>query len=192
MFRSLRATAFRELSGLASRSWLTHQVTSWEPNWTIPARAGILPVWRHKPLRVGDFLPPTSLRVASILSVLTSEIPRPRPQQCARRRVLKSALTAMSVVFYEKSTAVAGGAFQISHPRLLRKQFHSMRHQVRSNVGVEHHDQTDDRTQSDRVPDHEAKDHAFVADLVGGRGGHADRLRVHHLAHHATGAVGRG
>src|SRR5215472_17651155 len=78
-----------------------------------------------------------------------------------------------------ESTAVSSGAFYLlCNWGLLRKQFHSTRHQVRSDVSVEHHDQAHDSAQGDRVPDHEAEDHAFVAHLIGGRGGNADRLRV--------------
>src|SRR6202049_647546 len=57
-------------------------------------------------------------------------------------------------------------------------------------VGVEHDDDADDGGQGYRVPEDEAEDGAFVADLVGGGGGDADGLRVNHLAHDPTGAVG--
>jgi len=40
------------------------------------------------------------------------------------------------------------------------------------------------------VPEDEAEDGAFLADLVGGGGGDADGLGVDHFAHNAAGAVG--
>ena len=57
-------------------------------------------------------------------------------------------------------------------------------------VGVEHDDDADDGGEGDGVPEDEAEDGAFVADLVGGGGGDADGLRVDHFAHDAAGAVG--
>jgi len=57
-------------------------------------------------------------------------------------------------------------------------------------VGVEHDDDADDRGQGDGVPEDEAEDGAFLADLVGGGGGDADGLGVDHFAHDAAGAVG--
>src|ERR1700676_3236626 len=57
-------------------------------------------------------------------------------------------------------------------------------------VGVEHDDDADDGGQGYRVPEDEAEDGAFLADLVGGGGGDADGLGVDHLAHDAAGAVG--
>ena len=57
-------------------------------------------------------------------------------------------------------------------------------------VGVEHYDYADDGGQGNRVPEDEAEDGAFLADLVGGGGGDADGLGVDHFAHDAAGAVG--
>ena len=39
------------------------------------------------------------------------------------------------------------------------------------------------------MPEHEAEDGAFVANLVGGSSGDADGLRVDHLTHDAAGTV---
>src|SRR4051812_34821761 len=69
-------------------------------------------------------------------------------------------------------------------------QAQSMRHCMWEDVRVNQHDQPDDGAQRDRVPDHEAENLAFVADLIGCRRRNADRLRVDHLSHHAAGAVG--
>ena len=41
------------------------------------------------------------------------------------------------------------------------------------------------------MPDEGAQDFAFAADLIGGRRGHDDGLRVNHLAHHSARAIGR-
>ncbi len=57
-------------------------------------------------------------------------------------------------------------------------------------VGVEHDDYADDGGERDGVPEDEAEDGAFLADLVGGGGGDADGLGVDHFAHDAAGAVG--
>ena len=57
-------------------------------------------------------------------------------------------------------------------------------------VGVEHDDYADDGGQGHGVPEDEAEDGAFLADLVGGGGGDADGLGVDHFAHDAAGAVG--
>ena len=57
-------------------------------------------------------------------------------------------------------------------------------------VGVEHDDDADDGGQGYRVPEDEAEDGAFLADLVGGGRGDADGLGVDHFAHDAAGAVG--
>src|SRR5258708_16490435 len=68
----------------------------------------------------------------------------------------------------------------------------TVRDPVRKNVGVQHHDDTDDGAKRNRMPKHEAENHAFVAKLIGGGGGYADGLRVDHFPHHATGAVRGG
>src|SRR5260221_14572654 len=66
----------------------------------------------------------------------------------------------------------------------------TVRDEVRENVSIEHHDHADDGRKRHGMPEDVAEDHAFVADLIGGGGGHANRLCVHHLAHHASSAVG--
>ena len=53
-------------------------------------------------------------------------------------------------------------------------------------VGVEHYDYADDGGQGYRVPEDEAEDGAFLADLVGGGGGDADGLGVDHFAEEAV------
>ena len=62
--------------------------------------------------------------------------------------------------------------------------------ELREDVGVHHDNDADDGGERHRVPEDEAENGAFVADLVGGGGGDADGLRVNHLAHDPTGAVG--
>ena len=66
-----------------------------------------------------------------------------------------------------------------------------MRDGMTENVGIEHHDNSYNRAKRDRMPRDEAKDNAFVAHLLGSRGGNRDGLRIHHFAHHSSGAVGR-
>ena len=56
-------------------------------------------------------------------------------------------------------------------------------------VGVEHYDYADDGGQGNRVPEDEAEDGAFLADLVGGGGGDADGLGVEPFAYDAAGAA---
>src|SRR5438270_10875231 len=65
-----------------------------------------------------------------------------------------------------------------------------MRHCVREDIGVHHHNQSDNRCQRDGVPENETEYLAFITDLVGSSRCHADGLRVHHLAHHAACTVG--
>src|ERR1700741_784444 len=68
----------------------------------------------------------------------------------------------------------------------------TVRHQIRKHVGVEHYNYADDGAEGDGVPKHETENHAFVAELVGCGGGHADGLRIHHFAHDTSGAVRGG
>ena len=60
---------------------------------------------------------------------------------------------------------------------------------MREDVGVEHDDDADDGAEGDGVPEDEAEDDAFVADLFGGGGGDGDGLGVDHFAHDAAGAI---
>src|SRR5260221_5128927 len=71
------------------------------------------------------------------------------------------------------------------------QEFYSVWHQSlgKRYIGIDHHDQAYDRTQRNRVPENEAEDHAFVADLIGCCGVNADGLCVHHLTHHPAGAI---
>src|SRR5439155_79662 len=62
-------------------------------------------------------------------------------------------------------------------------------YELRQHVGVHHHDDSDDGCKRHGVPENEAEDGAFVANLIGRRGSDANRLRIDHLAHNATGAV---
>src|SRR5215472_17052647 len=64
--------------------------------------------------------------------------------------------------------------------------------ELRQQVGINHDDDADDSRKHDGMPENEAEDRAFVANLIGRRGGNANRLRIEHLAHDATGAVGAG
>src|SRR5215472_4582445 len=66
----------------------------------------------------------------------------------------------------------------------------TMRNEVRKDVGIEHYDDANDGAKRNRVPNHKPENHAFVADLVGGGSSNANRLRIHHLTHHAARAVG--
>src|SRR5882724_689869 len=68
----------------------------------------------------------------------------------------------------------------------------TVRDPVREHVGVQHHDDADDGAERNRVPKHKAENHAFVAELIGGGGGHADGLGVDHFAHYAAGTVRGG
>src|SRR5882762_5444875 len=61
--------------------------------------------------------------------------------------------------------------------------------ELRKNIGVEHDDYADDSRKRHGMPEDKAEDGAFVADLVGGRGGDTDGLCVHHFAHDSAGAV---
>src|SRR5438874_184012 len=64
-----------------------------------------------------------------------------------------------------------------------------MRHEVWEDIPVEHDDDANNRAKRQRMPDHKSKDDAFVSDLIGGGSGHANRLRIHHLAHDAARAI---
>jgi hypothetical protein len=66
-----------------------------------------------------------------------------------------------------------------------------VRDKLRKDVGVEHDDYANDGRQPHGVPEDKAEYGAFVADLIGGRGGDADRLGVDHFSHYAAGAVCR-
>src|SRR5579863_3297913 len=57
-------------------------------------------------------------------------------------------------------------------------------------VGIQHHNHAHYAGQGYRVPEDEAEDGAFLADLVGGGGRDADGLGVDHFAHDAAGGVG--
>src|SRR5258708_12247732 len=61
-----------------------------------------------------------------------------------------------------------------------------MRHSVGKHIGVQHDDDSDKGSESNRMPNHKSEYRAFVADLLGGRGGDGDRLSIHHFAHHAA------
>src|SRR5262249_31050177 len=65
----------------------------------------------------------------------------------------------------------------------------SVGHGVRNDIRIDHHDDSYDRTQRDRVPEHKPENNSFVPHLLGCSRGNRDRLCIHHLAHHATGAV---
>ena len=67
----------------------------------------------------------------------------------------------------------------------------SVRDQPGKDIRVEHHNNSDDGTQRNRVPEYEAKDNPFIADLLRGCGSNCDRLRVYHFSHHSTGAISR-
>ena len=58
-------------------------------------------------------------------------------------------------------------------------------------VGVQHDDDFDDGSQSNRMPHYKSEDRALVPDLLGGSGCNRDRLRVHHFSHHATRTISR-
>ena len=62
--------------------------------------------------------------------------------------------------------------------------------ELRKKVRVSEDDDANDGREGHGMPKNVAEDRTFVADLVGGGGGHADRLCVDHFAHHTTGAVG--
>ena len=66
----------------------------------------------------------------------------------------------------------------------------SIGNELWKNVGIDHHDDADDGRKRDGVPEYKAKDGPFVAYLIGRGRGDANRLRVDHFAHHASGAVG--
>ena len=61
---------------------------------------------------------------------------------------------------------------------------------LRKNIGIHHHDDSDDGRKRDGVPEHEAEDGTLIAYLIGRGRCNANRLRVNHLAHHAPGAIG--
>ena len=62
---------------------------------------------------------------------------------------------------------------------------------LRQNVGVDHHDNPHDGRKRHGMPEQEAKDGAFVAYLIGRGRCNANRLRIHHLTHHASSAIRR-
>ena len=64
-----------------------------------------------------------------------------------------------------------------------------MRYKLRKNVSVQHHNHANDGRQRHRMPKHKAENRALITDLIGRGGSDADRLRVDHFPHHATGAV---
>lgn len=74
-------------------------------------------------------------------------------------------------------------------PQFLVDERQPMRHEVWEDIPVEHDDDANNRAKRQRMPDHKSKDDAFVSDLIGGGSGHANRLRIHHLAHDAARAI---
>src|SRR5579862_1979624 len=66
---------------------------------------------------------------------------------------------------------------------------HSLGDVFREGVRVQEDDDPDDPGKGDRMPEHEPEDAALVSDLVRGRRGDDDGLRVDHLAHDAARAV---
>src|ERR1700689_3083378 len=67
----------------------------------------------------------------------------------------------------------------------------SVRHGPSENIRVEQYDDSNDGTESNRVPRDKAENDSFVADLLGSSGRNRDRLRIDHFPHHTSGAVGR-
>lgn len=64
-----------------------------------------------------------------------------------------------------------------------------MRHRPAENVGVEHHDNSDDGAQGHRVPYHKPENNSLIAHLLGSRGGNRDGLRIYHFPHDAACAI---
>lgn len=65
-----------------------------------------------------------------------------------------------------------------------------MRHEVWEDVRIKQHNQSYNRSQRDRMPHDEAEDLTFVSHLIRRCRGHANRLRVDHLSHHASRTIG--
>src|SRR6266404_836556 len=65
------------------------------------------------------------------------------------------------------------------------------RDKLRENIRIHHDDDPDNRRQRHGVPENKPEDGAFVAYLIGCRGGDTNGLRVDHFSHHAAGAVRR-
>ena len=66
-----------------------------------------------------------------------------------------------------------------------------MRHGPAEDVGIEHNDNSNDGTQSNRMPHHKTKNDSFVTDLFGGSGGNRNGLCIDHFSHDSAGAIGR-
>ena len=61
-----------------------------------------------------------------------------------------------------------------------------MHDHAREDVSLQHHEDADEAGERDRVEEDVAQDRAFMAEPVGRRRGHDDRLGVDHLAHDAA------
>src|SRR5579859_2371065 len=73
---------------------------------------------------------------------------------------------------------------------LLFHEQQSMRYRGSENIGIKQHYHSDDGAERHRVPGHESEDNSLIAHLLGGGRGNRNGLRVHHLPHHSTGAIG--
>ena len=49
-----------------------------------------------------------------------------------------------------------------------------MGHKMGKDIGVQHHDDANNRAKRNRMPNDEAKDDAFIAQLIGRSSGHAN------------------
>src|SRR5215472_13129541 len=106
----------------------------------------------------------------------------------------RSPTTERNLLRMPRSTS-KGLRHALSRPNKLAPspdEVQSVGDEPRQQVGINHDDDADDSGKRDGVPENEAEDRAFVANLIGRRGGNANRLRIDHLAHDATGAVGAG
>src|SRR3989442_5857674 len=97
----------------------------------------------------------------------------------------------------DRSKLIKNSCFHRIHPPECKKKLAPSVNEVQpigdelwEDVGVYHNDDADNGSERHGVPEDEAEDRAFVADLIGGGGSDADGLCVNHLAHHAAGAVG--
>src|SRR5262245_12723103 len=138
-----------------------------------------------EPARHGKRLaPPVASRwpgTAAYARPLGSTLPAPALDAVWQGRFARAALARFAAAT-PAAEALAGEPSRLC-PSATAALVHD---HTREDVGLQHHQATNQAGQDDGMPKHEAQDRPLVTEPVCGRRGDHNRLRINHLAHHTA------